>query len=293
MALPWPIAGASLSALPKPGPWMVHVKHALGVFILATATYYGYLSYTLFADRWVDAADVTSSVEELVNEGWYASMRQGLQDARDQNTLVLVDMWATWCKNCLTMDKTTLKNPDVQAGLADYVKIKFKAEDPSTSPAKEVMEQFGAIGCAGLRHSPTHAGRANGDGPGSALARDLHAKGGRMDTPAEGRSPFAFFTIHVEADWSVAQDRDLLDAAGRHARRPLHAAGEQTSRLPETCDGGSSLNQYQLQPPVVDASGRRDDGAVPILPRIGQHDDERPQLTGPFFGPNGVVRRRV
>ena len=146
MALPWPIAGASLSALPKPGPWMVHVKHALGVFILATATYYGYLSYTLFADRWVDAADVTSSVEELVNEGWYASMHQGLQDARDQNTLVLVDVWATWCKNCLTMDKTTLKNPDVQAGLADYVKIKFQAEDPSTSPAKEVMEQFGAIG---------------------------------------------------------------------------------------------------------------------------------------------------
>ena len=29
MALPWPVAGAGISAMPKPGAWMVHVKHAL------------------------------------------------------------------------------------------------------------------------------------------------------------------------------------------------------------------------------------------------------------------------
>ena len=146
MALPWPVAGAGLSFMPKPGPWMVRVKHAFGVFILATAAYYGHLSYALFADRWVDAAEVTSSVEELVREGWYPSMSQGLQAAKDENKLVLVDVWSTWCKNCLTMDKTTLKDPDVRAGLDDYVKIKFQAEDPSASPAKEVMKRFGAIG---------------------------------------------------------------------------------------------------------------------------------------------------
>ena len=47
MALPWPIAGAGLAALPKPGAWMVRVKQALGVFILATAAYYGYEAYGL------------------------------------------------------------------------------------------------------------------------------------------------------------------------------------------------------------------------------------------------------
>ena len=41
--------------MPKPGAWMVHVKHAFGVLILGTSVYYGYLGYTLFADRWVDA----------------------------------------------------------------------------------------------------------------------------------------------------------------------------------------------------------------------------------------------
>ena len=35
MAIPWPIAGAGIAALPKPGAWMVRVKQAFGVFILA------------------------------------------------------------------------------------------------------------------------------------------------------------------------------------------------------------------------------------------------------------------
>ena len=57
MAMPWPIAGAGLAALPKPGAWMVRVKQVFGVFILATAAYYGYVAYAIFANRWVDAAD--------------------------------------------------------------------------------------------------------------------------------------------------------------------------------------------------------------------------------------------
>ena len=60
MALPWPLAGAGLTALPKPGAWMVRVKQALGVVILVTAGYYGYLGYSLFADRWVDPTAVAS-----------------------------------------------------------------------------------------------------------------------------------------------------------------------------------------------------------------------------------------
>ena len=70
MAMPWPIAGAGIAALPKPGAWMVRVKQAFGVFILATALYYGYQAYTLFANRWVDPAAVTASVEEKLKAGW-------------------------------------------------------------------------------------------------------------------------------------------------------------------------------------------------------------------------------
>jgi thioredoxin:protein disulfide reductase len=146
MAIPWPIAGAGLSRLPKPGPWMVRVKQGFGVLILGTAVYYGYLAYGLFADRWVDAAEVSSSVEDKLKTGWHASLAEGLAAAEREGKPVLVDLWATWCKNCLTMDKTTLASPEVTAALAGYVKVKYQAEQPDESPAAEVMKRFKAVG---------------------------------------------------------------------------------------------------------------------------------------------------
>jgi thiol:disulfide interchange protein DsbD len=146
MAIPWPIAGAGLAALPKPGMWMVRVKQAFGVFILATAAYYGYEAYSIFSNRWVDPAAVASSVQAQLKAGWHASLAEGLDTARREQKPVLIDMWATWCKNCLTMDKTTLANGDVQSALSSYVKIKFQAEDPDQQPAKAVMQQFNAVG---------------------------------------------------------------------------------------------------------------------------------------------------
>jgi thioredoxin:protein disulfide reductase len=146
MAIPWPIAGAGLAALPKPGMWMVRVKQAFGVMILATAAYYGYEAYSIVSNRWVDAADVKSSVEEQLKAGWHASLSEGLDAAKREQKPVLIDMWATWCKNCLTMDKTTLNNASVQSALAGYVKIKFQAEDPDGQPAKSVMQKFDAVG---------------------------------------------------------------------------------------------------------------------------------------------------
>jgi thioredoxin:protein disulfide reductase len=146
MAIPWPVAGAGLAALPRPGMWMVRVKQAFGVFILATAAYYGYEAYSIFSNRWVDPSAVASSVQEQLKAGWHASLAEGLQTAQRENKPVLIDMWATWCKNCLTMDKTTLASSDVQQALNGYVKIKYQAEDPDAEPAKSVLQRLSSPG---------------------------------------------------------------------------------------------------------------------------------------------------
>ena len=146
MAIPWPIAGAGIAALPKPGMWMVRVKQAFGVFILATAAYYGYEAYSLFANRWVDPTAVASSAEEQLKAGWHSSLTEGLAAARRENKPVLIDVWATWCKNCLTMDKTTLASADVKKALSGYVKIKYQAEDPDAQPAKALLQRLSQPG---------------------------------------------------------------------------------------------------------------------------------------------------
>jgi thioredoxin:protein disulfide reductase len=146
MAIPWPIAGAGMAALPKPGAWMVRVKQAFGVVILGTALYYGHLAYTLFADRWVDPTAVTSSVNEKIKAGWHASLDEGLAAARSEQKPVLIDLWATWCKNCLAMDKTTFEDETVRQALSGYVKIKVQAEDPDNPNTKAVMQRLKAVG---------------------------------------------------------------------------------------------------------------------------------------------------
>ncbi len=146
MALPWPIAGAGIAALPRPGAWMVRIKQVFGVVILATALYYGYETYTIVSNRWVDAAEVTSGVQEQLKAGWHASLADGLAAATRDRKPVLIDMWATWCKNCLVMDKTTLQDPGVVAALSGYSKIKFQAEDATEPLVRDVMKHFNAVG---------------------------------------------------------------------------------------------------------------------------------------------------
>jgi len=141
MAVPWPFAGAGIAALPKPGAWMVRVKQAFGVIILATAAYYGYEAFGQFR-----AATVTAAAQSTVKDGWYHSLPDALAAAKAQNKPVFVDMWATWCKNCYVMDETTFQDPAVQASLDKYIKVKFQAEDPDAEPAKGLMARWDTVG---------------------------------------------------------------------------------------------------------------------------------------------------
>lgn len=147
MAMPWPFAGAGLSFLPKPGKWMERVKYAFGVLILLFAAYYGYLAWSLFSARYlVDREAVKASVARLDEEGWHRSLAEGLAAAKAEGKPVFVDFWATWCKNCLTMNETTFRNEEVRGRLERYVKIKYQAEDPSEPETAAVMQRYGAVG---------------------------------------------------------------------------------------------------------------------------------------------------
>jgi thiol:disulfide interchange protein len=146
MSQPCPIAGACIAALPRPGMWMVRVKQVFGVLILAMALYYGYLAYTIFDNRRVGEGEVSSSVAEMLASGWHASLPVGLAAAEREGKPVLLDLWATWCKNCLTMDQTTLKSAAVVKALDGYVKIKVQAEDLEAPATEALMKRLDAVG---------------------------------------------------------------------------------------------------------------------------------------------------
>ncbi len=131
MALPWPFAGAGMTFLPKPGKWMLRVKQVFGVFILALALYYAYQGINLLSDGHVDTK---------------RSLVQDLRVAKREQKPVFIDFCASWCKNCLLMEKKTFQNQRVKERLQEFVVIKYQAEHPDKPPAKAIMDYFGHKG---------------------------------------------------------------------------------------------------------------------------------------------------
>lgn len=142
MALPWPFAGAGLSVLPKPGRWMNRVKGFFGVLILLMALYYGLQAARLGAQAWqsrhAERSDIAGEMQKL---------SEAAARARAQNKPLLVDFWATWCKNCLAMERTTFREESVRKKIeSDFVFVKVQAERPADPQTRELLQAFEVIG---------------------------------------------------------------------------------------------------------------------------------------------------
>lgn len=147
MALPWPLAGAGLSILPKPGRWMERIKMGFGVVILAVALWYGRLGVSLLMARAPgERAKVEAAQKAHAAEGWHTNLADALAEAKRDQRPLFIDFWASWCKSCLHMEKTTFRDPAVTARLDAFVKLKFQAEDPADPALAEQLDYFGVIG---------------------------------------------------------------------------------------------------------------------------------------------------
>lgn len=144
MALPWPFAGMGLSILPNPGMWMVRIKYVFGAFLVLLSAYYFYLAGVGF----IPSAQVAREGSITAND--QAAWQEKIALARQLGRPVLVDFWATWCKNCTVMEQTTFKDDRVRKRLADYVVVKVQAEKPERSPAREMLHAFGIRGLPGF-----------------------------------------------------------------------------------------------------------------------------------------------
>jgi thioredoxin:protein disulfide reductase len=147
MASPWPLAGAGMACFPKPGRWMVWVKRAFGVVILAMAAYYGHLALNLAGAGHRSTALTSAPGGEAPTPATSNdALLQALLKARQEGQLVFIDFGAAWCKNCVAMDETVFSSSEVKDKLGGFIFVRYKAERPNEAPAKDVLDHFGVMG---------------------------------------------------------------------------------------------------------------------------------------------------
>jgi len=147
MALPWPFAGAGLSFLPRPGRWMERVKIGFGVMILLFAIGYAKIGFsTLVARGVIGRQSSPAATAAPLAEEWHVSFDEARRDAARDGRAIFVDIWASWCKNCLKMEASTFPDPRVQQALESFVKLKYRAEDLSAAESKAILDRFGVVG---------------------------------------------------------------------------------------------------------------------------------------------------
>ena len=121
MALPWPFLGAGMKVLPKPGAWMRWVNRVFAVVVLGLAAWYAALSWRGFTGgRAPEPAEGAVAATPATFAGALAAAERP----------VLVDCWATWCKNCAAMDGV-MADGRVKDALRRYTVIRLQAEDIS------------------------------------------------------------------------------------------------------------------------------------------------------------------
>lgn len=127
MAAPWPVAGAGLSFLPKPGAWMVWVKKIFGVVVLLFAAHYG----------WVAVKGLMPS--EGLNGSDLPAIESAIAQAHAEGKPVLLDFWGPACKACEEMEAKTLPEAAVQAELKRFafLKVRLDLADKAIAPTQQ------------------------------------------------------------------------------------------------------------------------------------------------------------
>ena len=143
--MPWPFAAAGMRVLPRPGAWMRWVNRVFAVVMFGMAAWYGGLAW----NAW-QAKSGRQTVKES-SSGWIEATPEtwakALDAAKATGKPVFVDVWATWCKNCLAMESTTFANADVRKELENYSVVRLQAEDIA---AFSKLPEFKDLGIKGI-----------------------------------------------------------------------------------------------------------------------------------------------
>jgi len=173
------IFSSGMSALPRAGEWMLHVKKGMGFILIAMAVYflrpligdvafqYGvaaslligaaflFLARSQGARVWRIAIAIlllASGVafalpkKHAVEVRWDKYDTRALAAARAANKPVVIDFYADWCLPCKELDAKTFTDPAVAAELNRFVRVKADLTAADDETTKRLTKEYAILG---------------------------------------------------------------------------------------------------------------------------------------------------
>jgi len=137
------ISGA-LNAMPRPGAWMIRVKQAFGVAMIAIAVWLA-LPVLYHPRQTTDPAFSPESDEGQSSIIWLSNLAEGLKQAKEQNKPIFIDFTAEWCAACKQMEREVFPKPEIFAESQRFVMIRFDATNPNAEQRADLKE-YGVVG---------------------------------------------------------------------------------------------------------------------------------------------------
>lgn len=140
MGLPLILLGAGMGQiLPKHGAWLVHVKHLIGVIMLAAALW---IAQPLWGKYWQKAWGSTESVATFQSVKSLTALNEVVANS---DKPIFLDLYADWCRSCIEMEKKTFPDAAVKERMAQMKLLRvdmtaFDAEDAA------LLKHFGLYG---------------------------------------------------------------------------------------------------------------------------------------------------
>lgn len=145
MALPYVLLSshpAFLKWVPKPGPWMKNFKIIMGIFLLATAAWLGWILTLQIGPQHKIGSQMNQS-----GLTWEPYSIERVDQLRKEGRIVFVDFTAAWCLTCQVNERVVLNSKEVIASFKGkniaMLKADWTSHDEAITVALQKFERSG------------------------------------------------------------------------------------------------------------------------------------------------------